>query len=311
MRNLLLEYTIINLPQETQENSCFKPINEAGAKLFHFVEANLSDEMKMTAAYHAFERSWVEFINNSHDAGATRVKVQIFQNDNEIAIQLKDNGRGLPKEKETTQYDWKKALQTISSKADEAKATGIKSCGQHLALSTTAYVLERQGGRLGISNNTGASGAQVTLISSLTPCDSHDFLEPQPGKGKNILDEMFHIIIEQDKSGLATIERLAGSPDIRGSRQDSAKRVFSRLTTPIEEMAASPHLSTPVLSLSSPAFLRRLGKNASFTGSTPLNTPASTPSNASLPASFFSPCNPNAAKNNAFSSSQSLGATPN
>lgn len=293
MPNLLIEYTI-KLPQGSQENSCFKPVNDAGAKVFHFIQANLSDEMKKTAAYHALERSWVEFVNNSHDAGATRFRVRVLENDASIEIQILDDGHGLPLEKETKCYDWKKAVLAISDKAEEAKVSGKKSCGQHLALSTTAYALERQGGHLAITNRQKVRGAHVRIISPLTPCDSDRFFEAQSGKGNNLIDEMFHVILEKDKNAADQIRKIAGSPDFSGSRNDAARSVLTRIATPSDEAAAnggSPILSTPILvQLTSPAFLRarlRQSSSSSSCPATPLNSPISTGAPSS-PA-FFSP----------------------
>lgn len=273
MNKLLIEH-MIQLPQGGQENSCFKPVNEAGAKLFHFVEENLSDEIKMTAAYHAFERSWVEFVNNSHDAGATHIWVRVFEHDSSIKIQILDDGRGLTPGKETEHYDWKKALLTVSDKAAEAKASGKKSCGQHLALSTTAYALERQKGSLGISNRLNKQGALVTIVSPITPCNSDIFLEAAIGEGKNILEEMFHIISKDDSNGIEQVGRISSSPDIGRSRKEAARSVLTRIQTPINENSFStietPTLVTPLAA--SPQFLLRRKSTPNTSFFSPSNT---------------------------------------
>lgn len=268
MHNSLIEYTI-KLPQGAQENSRFKPLNVAGKKVFEFIEARLSAPLKKTAAYCAFEKSWVEFVNNSHDAGATRFSVRVFvlENDDSIKIQILDNGDGLAPEKETERYDWKKALLAVSDKAAAAKAAGKKSCGQHLALSTTAYLLERRRGSLGISNRLNKKGTLVTIVSPITPCNAETFLEAELGKGKNILEEMWHIISE-DPNGIQDIERISSSPDITGSRKKAALSVLTRLTSPIDESSSAietPTLATPLTMASSPQFLlRRSAANISF-----------------------------------------------
>ncbi len=294
MRNLLIDF-IIKIPKETQ-NSVYKPVNATSSEVIHHIKNKLSEKVKHTAAYLAFEKSCIEFINNSHDAGATRFRVRFLQHTDSIEIEIMDNGRGLPAEKETTRYDWKKAILTVSDKADEAKASGKKSCGQHLALSTTAYALERQDGHLAITNRENTRGALVKIVSPLTACNSDEFLEPKPGKGRNLIDEMLLVALEKDEDAIHQIRRISSSPDFTGTRKRAAQSVLTRIATPSDDAAcneSSPILTTPMIfSLASPDALRaRIRLNSSsFPCQTPLNTPASTMvSTSSSSISFFSP----------------------
>ena len=311
MHNLLLEYTVI-LPEGVQENSCFKPLNEAGAKLFSYVEKTLPTDVKKTAAYHAFEKSWVEFINNSHDVGATHFKVRFLQHAESIEIEILDDGHGLPPKKETERYDWKKAVLSISDKAEDAKASGKKSCGQHLALSTTAYALERQDSYLAIKNREKIRGALVKIISPLTPCDSDAFFAPK--KGNNLIVEMFYTIIEQDEKAIDQIREIASSPNFAGSRKKAAQSVINRMTSPDDTATTD---STPIMllnsTLASPSFRKSPANNTATTDSTPtmLDSTLASPSfrkrNLSSSTFFSSPTQLQAQQS--ASSSSSLDAS--
>lgn len=267
MHNTLIQHHL-QLPQDKQTTSCFKPINAAGAKQFDFIQRNLNENLKKTAAFLALERSWIEFINNADDAHAKSITTTVIELNNSIIITIHDDGDGLPTEKESAQYDWKKALLSTSDKVAEAKITGKKSCGQHLALATTTYALEREHGTLSICNNLKKRGAIITITSPLTFCDHDLFLEPQPGKGNNIIDEMFYSILEQDKGQIKTIQAIAKQPT--GSRAASARRIITSQNTPINTNNLNESdraASSPLLSFQNPPSFRRTPSNlsASFT----------------------------------------------
>ncbi|MCX7125310.1 MAG: hypothetical protein NTU49_06090, partial [Gammaproteobacteria bacterium] len=200
---------------KNENNSVYKAINTFSSDITAKCEKELRKKnpaLLDTVAYLAFDKSLIEFINNSDDAKATKIEINIYVNEvtQKITIEIRDNGekknsRGkefLPDDK-IGPYDWMRALEEASVKQiEKVDATSDifsdaeknkKSCSQHLALSTTAAGMEKHKGLLSVTRNEKpltvprtvglltfiqnkpAQGAVVSLTSSLNKCTG--FLE--------------------------------------------------------------------------------------------------------------------------------------
>ena len=247
--------------KHNESSSVFKETNTVAADLIAECATRLPPALKATAAYQTLERSLIEFANNSEQANATTFTVSCYLNEegNQIRFVVYDNGDGLKPDYITARYDWESALQKRSIQASAEETTVKKSSGQHLGLSTAAYLLERKGGNLGLDNNKGKKGARITVTSSLEACDTALFDQPsdiEPLKineisPNNIVEEMLHCIMKKqadDKSQIIVLQNITKSSASK-TLQHAAKALKNRLElSPVNSNGANASFSTTPLS---------------------------------------------------------------
>ncbi|OGT25940.1 MAG: hypothetical protein A3I77_01635 [Gammaproteobacteria bacterium RIFCSPLOWO2_02_FULL_42_14] len=256
MRPLLtIEY---NLPEST-----IKKPDEFTSPLESVCD-DLRDELKKmdaaiqsTVAYIAFDKSLLELIKNSHQAGARHISLTISADENSVLIQLSDQSNSPIPEDKTGKYSWEKAL-TTSSQKNHAE---IRSGGQHLGLAIPAYFLEKNGGELKLLINENRDGTMAKFSSLNIPCNT--CIEDEENIVKTMIRELINPIDGLD-------EKLELLKQIETNSQ--SRTVIHAMRAVKQECGGgSPTLSspisstTPTLSLSGSFFGKRRGSSPALT----------------------------------------------
>ncbi|MDP1574462.1 MAG: ATP-binding protein [Coxiellaceae bacterium] len=263
--------------KQSASNSVFNETNTTAADLIGACSEKLPVDLKSTAAYQTLERSLIEFANNAEQAHATNITVACYLNEaeNQIRFVVHDNGDGLKPEYITTRYDWEAALQKRSTQASPDETTVKKSSGQHLGVSTAAYLVERNGGNLALSNNKEKKGARITVTSSLEPCNpvlfdqvsEKESLKINELSPTNIVEEMLHCIIKKQTKESDQFDTLRNILTNSASKtlKDAASAVKQRLgASPVSNssihsaFSQSPIMSPPANARRRPSGLTNL-----------------------------------------------------
>ena len=153
---------------------------------------NIQPFFLLSAAFKVLDECTQEFVKNSLDAVATQMQFNFLSKENnQIEINIIDNGIKKIPNKKLGQYDWRQALFEDSTKKNsEEEQLG----GRNLGLAIITHFLEKKGdGYLSLHQNVGGNGATVALTSSSDDCsEMHVMVD-----GENYIHQMTYDLLSE------------------------------------------------------------------------------------------------------------------